>query len=135
MDFNRERKIKKGIEDMKMVDMDHRGQLTIMLKVIHLTDLDEFVKFVMRCNIWGLEPDQFAPMSPDQIFIFVQKRMPTKDESKQMMDIIEHGKFVCTMFCNSVHAQEIIDKFNEKGKQNLGQIFAKIPSQQKRFSV
>lgn len=118
-------------------DFEHRAIVTAMLKVIAMAPIDDTVKMVLRCRIWGKDPAVFAPMTAYEIAHDCLKysRRPVRAEVEEIQRMEEFGKFACTQFLLSTNAQDIVDKYNKDFKKNNAEMFGKQPYERKRFSV
>ncbi len=139
----------------KVEDHEHKTAVTQQLKVIWSCDMPGHLKRIMTARIWGINPEVFYPLTPEQIVCLNKNIDPGmiaamykndrkvygywcrdhKDEIDQIKEYEEQGKFHCEQFLLSVRAQEIVDKFNENYEKNKGQIFDKTIFGRKSFSV
>ena len=119
-------------------DYEHRRQVTNMLKIISMCPMDEHIKMVMRCRIWGVDSKVFRPLESHQIAFLdtpFHSRVPTQKEIEYIEALEKSGIFACEQFLISQNAQETIDKFNIDFTKHKGQMFPKMPFEQKRFNV
>lgn len=122
----------------KFHDFEHRQKITEMLKIIHMCPMDEYIKMVMRCRVWGLDPKVFKPLEAHQIAFIgkvLHNRIPTQKEIRKIEEIEEQGKFMCEQYLLSRNAQDIVNSFNKNSTKNKGQMFGVQPFERKRFSV
>lgn len=131
-------KIESTVKEEPMKDYEHRQKISEMLKVIQMCPMDDHIKMVMRCRIWGVDPKVFMPLSADKIAYLDIKskgRVPTQAEINKVQDIEDTGVFMCKQFLLSQKSQDIVDRFNHDAEKYKGQMFGVQPFERGKFSV
>ena len=148
----------KGIDHK---EYEHRQALNVMIKVIRQCEMPEHLKIIMVTRIWGVEPDEFQPLTAfqiaylnkggrrlkdrafkygrvpteEEVLMYDPKNMPRHDEINRINEYEKTGKFYCQQLLLARQSQEIVDKFNENPGKNKNAIFTKNPFEKKSFKV
>lgn len=98
-----------GKKETKVIkkSYEHRRMLNQLLKTIWDVKMDEELKMVLTLRCWGVHPNTFKPMSPEQ----VAKQLKTSVKNVKKWE--ENALFNVKLHLKKYSMTDIVGRFNE----------------------